>query len=87
MMTRLLLLALAGVVLYLLLSRVVGAFVAGLRGPARASGGRLTRDRLVKDPVCETYVPERTAIARTAGGGDTVYFCSPACAEKFKAAS
>jgi len=40
----------------------------------------------VKDPVCETYVPRRTAVVRTAGSA-TYYFCSPACAAKFKASS
>jgi YHS domain-containing protein len=40
----------------------------------------------VKDPVCETYVPRRTALARTDGVA-TYYFCGPTCAAKFKTPS
>jgi YHS domain-containing protein len=82
---RLLALAVVALLIFLLIRAVVSAFLAGLRGTRRTGGPtRALRNDLVKDPVCETYVPRRTAIARTAGPM-TYYFCSPACAAKFKA--
>ena len=83
-MVRLLFLAVVGFLLFLVLRATIAAVLTGLRGPARAAAApRAIRDELVKDPVCETYVPRRTAIARTAGSA-THYFCSPVCAEKFE---
>jgi YHS domain-containing protein len=67
---------------FLVLRSALASFMDGLRGAPR-TGGRLARQELVKDPVCATYVPRRTAVARTAGAA-TYYFCGPACAEKFK---
>ena len=81
-MLRLLALAVLAVLIYLVIRAAVAGFLAGLRGSGRAAG-RALRDELVKDPVCETYVPRRTAIARSVGPV-THYFCSAACAEKFK---
>lgn len=84
-MTRLLLLAVVAVLLYLMLRAAVTAFFVGLRGAAGPRGvPRAIRDELVKDPVCETYVPRRSAVARSVGA-TTHYFCSPACADKFQA--
>ena len=84
-MLRVLALAVVGLVIFLLIRSTVSAFLAGLGGAERTGGpaGALRND-LVKDPVCATYVPRRTAVARTAGA-ITYYFCSPACAAKFKA--
>lgn len=83
-MARLLLLAVVGLLLFLVLRAAVAAFLAGLRGVARPSAApRAIRDELVKDPVCETYVPRRSAVARTTGSA-THYFCSAACAAKFE---
>ena len=49
-----------------------------LAAPARAHD--------VKDPVCETYIPRRKAIAR--GSGPAIrYFCSATCADKYAARS
>jgi YHS domain-containing protein len=45
-------------------------------------GGAESRDELVKDPVCGTYVVRSRAI-RDEAGGRSVYFCSPRCAERF----
>lgn len=39
-------------------------------------------NELVKDPVCQTYIVRSRAVRR--GDGETaVYFCSPACAERY----
>ncbi|HKZ04858.1 MAG TPA: hypothetical protein VJU81_05250 [Methylomirabilota bacterium] len=41
-----------------------------------------SRDQLVKDPVCGTYVVRSRAI-RDEAGGRSVYFCSQRCAARF----
>jgi YHS domain-containing protein len=69
--------------LFLVFRVSVHAFLRGLRGgssprPMRRAG----LDELVKDPVCETYIPRRKAITRGSGPG-TRYFCSAACADKY----
>src|SRR5881296_986025 len=43
-------------------------------------------DTLIKDPVCGMAVDSATAKQRRAHGGQTYYFCSQHCAEKFEAA-
>jgi hypothetical protein len=62
-------------VLYAVLS-IVRAFIGG-KGPrpVRAAG---SRGRLMKDPVCGTYIPEETAL-RSADQ----FFCSEECLRKF----
>ena len=85
-MARLLLLAVVALLVYVILRTVTQAFFTGLRGAGRTAPPPGLRDHLVKDPVCETYIPLRSAIARTAGS-DTYYFCSPVCAEKFRVRS
>jgi len=39
-------------------------------------------DVMVKDPFCETYFPQRKAIKGVVKG-ETLYFCSAACRDKF----
>ena len=86
-MLRLLALGLLALLAYLVIRSAIASFVAGLRGGGRTTGStRAIRNDLVKDPICETYVPRRTAVARTAGA-TTYYFCSPACAAKFRVPS
>ena len=38
---------------------------------------------LKKDPVCGTFISTSTAIQKRAGG-ETYYFCSPECRDRFK---
>lgn len=42
-----------------------------------------TGEELVEDPVCHTYIPISSAI-RLETKGNTVYFCSQKCLEKYK---
>ncbi len=37
---------------------------------------------MVKDPVCQTYIPKSIAVQKTFHG-DTLYFCSEECQLKF----
>lgn len=41
-----------------------------------------TSDALKKDPVCGTFIAASTSLHKTVGG-QTYYFCSPACRDKF----
>ncbi len=52
--------------------RLIGAFTTPKRQVPGNSG------RLVKDPVCGTYVPQQSALS--AGGK---FFCSEECRRKF----
>ena len=49
--------------------------------PPVSPGGELK-----KDPVCGTYVSPAVSPS-TRVNGETVYFCSPACRDKYRAAS
>lgn len=52
---------------------------AGLQNrPSVPAGGELK-----KDPVCGTFISTATAIQKRSGG-ETYYFCSPECRDKFK---
>ena len=51
---------------------------ASPRAPSVPAGGELK-----KDPVCGTFISTATAIQKRAGG-ETYYFCSPECRDKFK---
>jgi YHS domain-containing protein len=84
---RFLALAVLAFLIFLIVRGSVNSFLAGLRGGSRgAPPRRAGRDQLVKDPVCETYIPRRKAISRGIGS-DTQYFCSAACADKYLARS
>ncbi|MBW3570514.1 MAG: heavy metal translocating P-type ATPase [Gemmatimonadetes bacterium] len=48
-------------------------------------GVRSTRAEKKKDPVCGMMVDPETAAGTTEYGGKAVYFCSPACKQKFDA--
>lgn len=83
-MIRFLAFAVLAVLIFLVLRAAIAGFLTGFRGPGRAAGrSRALRNELVKDPVCETYIPRQGALTRSAGS-TTYYFCSTACAEKFK---
>lgn len=86
-MVRFLALAVLAFLLFLMIRASVYAFLGELRGANRpGSRPRAGLDELVKDPVCETYIPRRKAIARGSGPA-TRYFCSAACADKYAARS
>lgn len=87
-MLRFVVLLVVGFLLFMILRATVRSFLTGLTGTAgggRRATGR-TRDELVKDPVCQTYVPRSRAIARQTDSGPR-YFCSGTCADRFLAGS
>ncbi len=78
-----LLVLIGAIVLLVLLVRSVLAG-GGRRAAADAARRMAAGEDLVRDPVCDTYVPRSTAVA-AAAGGETRLFCSRACAERFRA--
>ena len=52
--------------------------------PAPSAPGELrSAGELRKDPVCQTYISIPSPYAKLVKG-ETVYFCSPECKDKFK---
>jgi YHS domain-containing protein len=58
-----------------------GARVAGT--PPRPQSSPPAGGELKKDPVCGTFISPATAFQKYAGG-QTYYFCSTECRDKFK---
>lgn len=97
-MSETILYLIAGVLILGVLRSVIGVVMKGLAdffatpssqsGPG-PSGGRPqtswipTAEALKKDPVCGTYLAPSSAIHKTIGG-QTYYFCSPECRDKFR---
>lgn len=73
---------------FALLSRLVG-LVARRRAPA-ASGRTPVTPRfegaMVRDRVCQTFLPRSRALALRSGGEEH-FFCSPTCRDRFLAAA
>jgi YHS domain-containing protein len=47
-----------------------------------ASSDQEVADEMVRDPICQTYIPRSLAIQKTLRG-ETYHFCSNECASKF----
>jgi hypothetical protein len=86
---RLILYVIVGVVILTLLRSVLEAIGKAFSGgtsapsPSSSSGPRgQAPQSLKKDPVCGTFVSTATAMQKTKGG-ETYYFCSAECRDKF----
>lgn len=97
MLFRVLAYMIGSILLISLLRSVIGAvlrFASGLamgqaqagRGPNPSPRPRKapTGEPLKRDPVCGTFVAPSIAVAATKDG-QTYYFCSPQCRDKFAA--
>ena len=84
-MIRFLLLALLFIMVARAFWKLVDSIIEGSRG---ASAGRrqTAAVKLVRDPVCGTYVPPRADLAVTAAG-TTQYFCSERCLNEYRGRS
>ena len=95
MLFRALAYMIGSILLITLLRSVIGAvlrFASGLamgQAQGRQGGSASARPRkapvgepLKKDPVCGTFVAPSVAVAVTKGG-ETYYFCSAECRDKF----
>ena len=75
------------VVGFLLVLRLVLRALASLSGPREAPGPAPSRPRtapptdLVRDRVCNTFVPRDRALRATVGGRDE-HFCSETCRDR-----
>ena len=72
-------------ILVLLIARAFWRVVDGILDGARGSNRRTTPVKLVRDPVCGTYVAPDSALSLTTGA-TTHYFCSEQCRAKYRAA-
>lgn len=85
---RLIFYLVVGVIVLTLLRSVleaIGKAFTGSPSPASAppaAPGAQQPQSLKKDPVCGTFVAPATAVQKTRGG-ETYYFCSAACRDKF----
>jgi hypothetical protein len=87
---RLILYVIVGVVILTLLRSVLEAVgkafstaTSSTPSPPSAGGPRgQAPQSLKKDPVCGTFVSMATALQKTRGG-ETFYFCSAECRDKF----
>lgn len=75
------------IILFLIVLRLVLRFLMGLVQGLTGAPGRAPRSgpapqRLVRDPVCGTYIPRSTALT-TGSGSATAYFCSEHCREAY----
>ena len=80
-MLRFVLLALLFIIVGRMFWRLVDAVIAGARG--EVPGGQAPAVKLVRDPVCGTYVAPGAALSTTSGER-THYFCSEECRRKFE---
>ena len=93
MLLRFLELLITGVVIVTVVRGVIRIIAAALSGfvasqtsasqrPSGPSRPSTQPEALHKDPVCGTFVAASTAVQKTRGG-QTYYFCSTECRDKF----
>jgi uncharacterized protein len=79
---RFLLLALLLILVARAFWKLVDSIIEGSRGGQVGRRGTAAAVKLVRDPVCGTYVPPRPALSVTAAG-TTHYFCSERCLNEY----
>lgn len=72
-------------ILLLVIARAFWRVVDGILDAAGGQERRTPGVKLVRDPVCGTFVAPRSALSLTSGR-ETVYFCSEECRSKYRAA-
>ena len=90
-MIRVVVYLLLAIIVISLLRSIIGVIAKGFSSVLDA-GSTAPKDRppvpeggeLKKDPVCGTYVATTTALRKSANG-ETHYFCSADCRDKFRA--
>jgi YHS domain-containing protein len=63
--------------------RVIDGIIEGAGGGRRRKRSIRPSVKLVRDPVCGTYVAPRAELSLTAAG-ETHYFCSEKCRREFR---
>ena len=82
-MTRVLLIFVLMFVLAWAFWRFVDGIIDAFGGTTKQRAKRPTPMKLVRDPVCGTWVPPGESLALRAGG-ETHYFCSAECRDSFR---
>jgi YHS domain-containing protein len=82
-MIRVLLMGLLLVLIARAFWKVVDGVIAGAGGQQPRGRSRAQAVKLVRDPVCGTFVAPGAALSLTSGGS-THYFCSEDCRAKFR---
>ena len=80
-MLRFFILAVVGYIFY----RALKSWMLGGREQPDSVDGRnptAVDDVLVQDPVCKTYIAQRSSITLQQGG-ETLYFCSEKCRDRY----
>ena len=83
MFFRVLILAIAGVVVYRVLKSLLGGTGTGRFDPTHQPQDRVD-DLMVQDPVCGTHFPKRDAVTLNRSN-DVLYFCSDKCRDRYAA--
>ena len=81
-MIRVLLIGLLLILIARAFWKVVDGVIAGAGGQTRRGRSQSQAVKLVRDPVCGTFVAPGAALSLTSGGR-THYFCSEDCRVKF----
>ena len=81
-MLRILLLGLLLILIARAFWRIVDGVIAGAGGRTRRGTSRSQAMKLVRDPVCGTFVAPGAALS-LASDGRTHFFCSEECRAKF----
>lgn len=84
MIARLLVWTLVAIVIHFLWRLLLGVTGRQRTRPATRSGNRPVAGRMVRDRMCQTFLPEADAL-RLEQGGHIHYFCSSTCRELFLA--
>ncbi len=80
MLFRLMLFVLMGYLMYRVLRRIKEIFTF----PAQNQAPKVPQpDVLVRDPVCETFIPRQEALKLTQNGQE-YFFCSEGCLKRFQ---
>ena len=82
-MIRVLLIGLLFLLIAHMFWRVIDGVIEGAGGTSRRKRSIRPSVKLVRDPVCGTFVAPQTALSLTSGGA-THYFCSEKCRREFK---
>lgn len=85
-MVRFILLAILLIVIARVFWRVIDAIITASGGTRQGQRRPTEAVKLVRDPVCGTFVAPRAALSLTAGGS-THYFCSDECRREFSRTS
>ncbi|HTN43772.1 MAG TPA: hypothetical protein VMN77_08240 [Nitrospiria bacterium] len=79
MALRFLVILISFIVLFLVARLLIG--FSSLSSQRRKQRERMGGE-MVKDPICDTYVPKSQAIEKNVNG-QTVYFCGQGCADAY----